>query len=69
MQENHWKEIWEKRKTEKIFDDMTDKDKFVELKRLDGFDIFENGITYEAWNEHLKGIGEELCLRGGGQRL
>ena len=47
--ENKWKEIWEKRTDRFDEIDMTDpKAVFLELKRIDGFDVVEGGMSYDA---------------------
>lgn len=45
---NKWKDIWEKREDGFDHIDMTDtKSVFLELKRIDGFDVIGGGIPYE----------------------
>ncbi len=50
MVENNWQTIWNKRKTDyNNFSVLDDKQIAMELRRLDGFDISESAITYEAF--------------------
>lgn len=49
---NNWKNIWEKRSAdEKILKMEDNKQIFLELKRSNGFDILEGGLSYEAFYE------------------
>ena len=52
-----WKEIWEKR-TDRLDDiDMSDeREVFLELKRIDGFDVVGGGIPYDALIKQNKDI-------------
>lgn len=64
---NNWKEIWSKR----VSDDDLDiealkrdpKEMFLYMKKLNGFDIFEGGLTYEAFMEQHKSLTEKLCRK------
>ena len=63
---NHWKDIWNKREDffDKIgFDD--DKQVFLELKRINGFDIANNGIPYESFMRQYCNTKAALGLQGG----
>lgn len=47
--DNKWKDIWERRTDNFSTIDMTDKNSvFLELKRINGFDVIEGGIPYPA---------------------
>lgn len=64
--ENRWKEIWNKR--EDLLDSIdrnNPKSVFLELKRVNGFDITDGGIPYESLRAQYDGMKENLCLRGG----
>lgn len=70
MQENHWKEIWEKRCTDvEDWSKLTRRDAFVELKRIDGFDVADGGIPYGSLMKQYDDIKDNLNLRGGIQLL
>ncbi|MBR1419963.1 MAG: class I SAM-dependent methyltransferase [Selenomonadaceae bacterium] len=65
--QNDWQKIWNKR--EDRFDEIdlnNEESVFMELKRLDGFDL-TSGITYKAWMSELERV--ELKLGGGGQQI
>lgn len=62
---NKWKAIWEKRNGRFGQIDMTDcKAVFLELKRIDGFDVVGGGITYEALIEQNAEIMRHLSKKG-----
>ena len=66
MENIFWKEIWESRKDK--LDDIDKKDKkavFLELKRIDGFDVLGDGLSYEALEMQYQETKDALCLRGG----
>ncbi len=66
MENVFWKEIWESRKDK--LDDIDKKDKkavFLELKRIDGFDVLGDGLSYEALEMQYQETKEALCLRKG----
>lgn len=55
-----WKEIWEKRTDRFDSIDMNDPVQvLVELKRIDGFDVVDGGMDYDA----LKGQNEDILRR------
>lgn len=72
MVENHWQSIWNKRKTNfGNFANLNDRQIVLELKRLDGFDVDEASITYEAFVDEGNKTVEYLSkysnnIRGGG---
>lgn len=50
--QNEWKTIWGKRTAdEKILKTEDKKQIFLELKRCNGFDVVEDGLTYELFEE------------------
>lgn len=52
---NNWKNIWEKRTFDSNVLDSKDKYKvFAELKRANGYDIVEGGITLDAFKKQYK---------------
>ena len=66
MESAFWKEIWENRKD--ALDDIDKKDKkavFLELKRIDGFDVLGDGLSYEALEMQYRETKKALCLQGG----
>ncbi len=49
---SRWREIWNKRQADnKVLHDIDQNKIFMELKRLDGYDILENGISLESFEE------------------
>ena len=55
--QNEWKTIWGKRTAdEKILKTEDKKQIFLELKRSNGFDVLEDGLTYEALEEQKNEI-------------
>ena len=63
MEENNWQTIWNKRNTQiNNFDMLSDKQIILELKRLDGYDVSESKITYEAFIEEFDNIIKYLNL-------
>ena len=66
MSDNHWKEIWESREDKLSHIDKKDKKAvFLELKRIDGFDVLEGGLSYEALEAQYQETKNALCLRSG----
>ena len=64
--QNDWQKIWNKR--EDRFDeiDLNDEESvFMELKRLDGFDL-KGGITYQAWMNELEHWKNKLQIPANG---
>lgn len=61
---NKWKEIWEKRSAdEDILSSEDEKKIFLELKRSNGFDVFEQGgPAYESWLRQYRQIKHELAF-------
>lgn len=63
MEENNWQTIWNKRNTQiNNFDMLSDKQIILELKRLNGYDVTESKITYEAFIEEFDNIIKYLNL-------
>ena len=64
---NNWKEIWSKRTGEEGLDiealKQDPRKMFLYMKKLNGFDIVEDGISYEAFMEQHKSLTERLCLK------
>ena len=63
---NNWKKIWEHR--EDFLSDIDPEDTkqvFLELKRVNGFDITDGGIPYEGLMAQYRETKEELGLRPG----
>lgn len=66
MPKNNWKNIWNKREDALDTIDSGDaRQVFLELKRVDGFDIAEGGIPYEGLLAQYRETKEELGLREG----
>ena len=64
---NHWQEIWNKRNSHLADIDRTDKRAMLlELKRINGFDIVNEGVPYEAFLEKYDATKEALALPEGG---
>ena len=64
-QKNQWKRVWNRR--EDFLDGIDPGDSksvFLELKRIDGFDIADGGIPYEGLVAQYEETKKELCLRG-----
>lgn len=63
---DNWKEIWSKRVKDEELDiealKRNPREMFLYMKKLNGFDIVENGITYEEFMEQHKRLVEKLCL-------
>lgn len=58
---NRWKEIWENRNlNDNIISSNNIKDIFLESKRCNGFDVVNEGLTYEALFEQYKYIKRNL---------
>ncbi len=57
-----WKSIWEKRDvaTDSLIDKNDKKSIFLELKRIDGFDVVGDGLSYNALISQYKEIKERL---------
>ena len=56
-----WKDIWENRKDKFAYINLNDsKELFLELKRIDGFDLYEGGISYESLIEQHQLIMDKL---------
>ena len=63
---NQWKRIWNQRENHLGSVDVSDrKAMFLEMKRMDGFDIADGGIPYESLMEQYRFMEEKLCLQGG----
>lgn len=63
---DNWKEIWEKRKDNFDGIDMSDKRKvFLELKRIDGFDVVRGGISHDALIGQNTDIFKRLSKKAG----
>ena len=63
---NNWKDIWNKR--EDFFHKIDCNDKkqmFLELKRIDGFDVIDNGITYNGFLRQYVETKKDLHLNEG----
>lgn len=64
---NNWKEIWSKRTGDKDLDiealKLNPREMFIYMKKLNGFDIIEDGISYEAFTEQHDRLTERLCLK------
>ena len=65
--DNKWREIWNRRKpvTDGLNGDW--KHVFLELKRLNGYDVMEGGISLDAWLELDAEIQHRLHLTHGGR--
>ena len=60
---NRWQEIWNKRSAQLAGIDRTDKRAmFLELKRIDGYDVVEDGISYESFMKQHEETRAALCL-------
>lgn len=61
--ENNWKALWGSRTAEKSILQGGDPRKiFLELKRADGFDVVEGGISYASFLEQYPGMKRRLSL-------
>ena len=62
---NEWKTIWGKRTAdEKILKTEDKKQIFLELKRSNGFDVVEDGLTYESFEEQKNNMVNWLSGKG-----
>ena len=60
---NKWKEVWNKRTARFSGMNSTDHEKFfLELKRIDGFDIQNDGMTYSAFERQYEILKSELAF-------
>ena len=63
---NKWKEIWSNRVNDGDLNieelKRNPREMFLYMKKLNGFDILENGITYEGFMGQQKRLAEKLCL-------
>lgn len=70
MAENNWKRLWSGRTAEEsILRGGSPEQVFMELKRADGFDVVEGGISYASFLEQYHEMRKHLSLRlpaGGG---
>lgn len=65
MTRNEWKTIWGKRTAdEKILKTKDKKQIFLELKRSNGFDVVEDGLTYESFDEQKNNMVNWLSGKG-----
>lgn len=63
--QNEWKTIWGKRSVdEKILKTEDKKQIFLELKRCNGFDVMEDGLTYESFEEQKNEMENWLSGKG-----
>lgn len=63
MQENNWKSVWEKRTANmEILNGDDIKSIVLELKRCDGFDILEGGLSYDDILQQHEKIKKNLSL-------
>lgn len=64
---NNWKDVWSKRHESEGLNieelKKNPKEMFLYMKKLNGFDIVESGISYEAFMEQHKSLTERLCQR------
>ena len=64
--ESQWKRIWNQREDHLGVVDASDKKAmFLEMKRMDGFDITDGGIPYDSLMKQYHLMKEELCLQEG----
>ena len=65
--DNKWREIWNRRKP--VTDGLTGdwEHVYLELKRLNGYDVMEGGISLDAWLELDAEIKQRLHLTHGGR--
>lgn len=62
--ENNWKALWGSRTAEQsILRDGDPRKVFLELKRSDGFDVVEGGISYETFLAQYRQMKERLSRR------
>ena len=63
---NKWKEIWSNRVKDGDLNieelKRNPREMFLYMKKLNGFDILEKGITYEGFMGQQKRLAEKLCL-------
>jgi len=70
MTKNNWKSIWEKRVLDK--NNLVNKTKeeiFFELKKTDGFDISNNGLTVEELLQQYKMVAEKYKSFFGNKKI
>lgn len=64
MAENNWKHIWSGRTADQaILQGGSPEQVFMELKRADGFDVVEGGISYASFLEQYHEMKKNLSLR------
>ena len=71
VKQNNWKNIWEKRDDRLSHINLSDtKEVFLELKRLDGYDIADGGIPYDDLLKQYQITSKHLGINspGGGIR-
>lgn len=60
---NNWKNLWGQRSVDpKILSGQDKRAVFLELKRSNGFDVMEGGLTYEALVDQYQRIKKELSF-------
>ncbi len=63
---NSWKTIWNKRKDDfRLIDMQDEKAVFLEMKRVNGFDVVGDGIPYEELVKQYSDCKEKLRLQSG----
>ena len=59
--ENNWKSVWNNHKTNfTSFEGLTDEQIVLELKAIDGFDVGESALTYDAFFNEITKTFERL---------
>lgn len=60
---NNWKDIWENRSVDdSIYTLNNNQEVFAELKKINGFDVIDNGLSYEALFEQFNKICRKVDL-------
>ena len=61
MEQNNWKHLWSNRCADELVLQCGDLEKvFMELKRSNGFDVVEGGISFESFLEQYREMKERL---------
>ena len=64
--DNHWKDIWNSKKDNfDLIDASNPEQIFLELKRIDGFDVVGDGLSYDALKAQYEETKKALCLGAG----
>ena len=63
---NKWKEIWNRREADfSLLQEDDPKQIFLELKRIDGFDVAEEGISFDSFWDQYQEVKQQLAVSAG----